>query len=38
MAKQPVHLPDGMQFEFWDDRTQYRKVYHVAGGSANGAK
>ncbi len=30
MSQQPVHLPDGKLFEFWDDRTQYRKTYHVA--------
>ena len=24
-------MPDGKDFEFWDDRTQYRRVLHVAG-------
>ncbi len=27
-------LPDGRRFEEWTDTTRYRKVYHVAAGSA----
>ncbi|MCK4374263.1 MAG: right-handed parallel beta-helix repeat-containing protein, partial [Candidatus Brocadiae bacterium] len=30
MAEQEVLLPDGTPFEFWDDATQYERVYHVA--------
>jgi len=26
----PDILPNGTRFDFWDDRTEYRKVYHVA--------
>ena len=25
-----VHLPDGALFPFWDDQTNYCKIYHVA--------
>jgi hypothetical protein len=30
MNQERVRLPDGTQFKFWDDRTKYRRVYHVA--------
>ena len=30
-APEKVVLPDGTLFPFWDDRTAYRKIYHVAG-------
>lgn len=30
MNEKPVLLPDGTPFPFWDDATQYRRVYHVA--------
>jgi hypothetical protein len=30
MAERRVLLPDGTPFEFWDDRSEYRRVYHVA--------
>jgi len=30
MSDRPVLLPDGTPFPFWDDRTVYRRVYHVA--------
>ena len=26
----PVFMPDGKPFPFWDDRTAYERVYHVA--------
>jgi len=29
-AEEKVVLPDGTAFPFWDDRTDYRKTYHVA--------
>jgi hypothetical protein len=30
MQQEPVLLPDGTPFVFWDDQTRYTKVYHVA--------
>jgi hypothetical protein len=30
MTGEVVRMPDGRPFEFWDDATAYRKVYHVA--------
>lgn len=30
MAAQEVLMPDGTRFEFWDDQTEYTRVYHVA--------
>ena len=30
MTPAPVLLPDGKPFPFWDDRTTYARVYHVA--------
>ncbi|MGD0093284.1 MAG: DUF1565 domain-containing protein, partial [Planctomycetota bacterium] len=30
-GEEQVVLPDGTFFPFWDDRTDYRKTYHVAG-------
>ncbi len=30
MEKTASTMPDGTQFEFWNDRTEYRRVYHVA--------
>ncbi len=32
MSDTPVLLPDGTPFAFWDDQTNYRRVYHVAAG------
>ncbi len=32
MAEPPVVMPDGTHFEFWDDRTEYARLYHVAQG------
>ena len=29
-ASEEVRLPDGTAFGFWEDRTQYARVYHVA--------
>ncbi len=31
VSPEKVILPDGTFFQFWDDQTVYRKVYHVAG-------
>ncbi|HIE28377.1 TPA: hypothetical protein EYP66_13940 [Candidatus Poribacteria bacterium] len=28
--KKPVIMPNGKPFEFWDDTTEYTRVYHVA--------
>ena len=30
MNTEPVLLPDGTPFPFWDDRTHYQRVFHVA--------
>jgi len=30
MSEQQMKLPDGTPFDFWDDETDYTKVYHVA--------
>ncbi len=30
MGTEKVHLPDGTPFPFWDDQTEYSKVYHVS--------
>jgi len=30
-----VMMPDGKPFEFWDDETEYTKVYHVACGHSD---
>ena len=30
MAESAVMMPDGKPFAFWDDRTKYKRVYHVA--------
>jgi hypothetical protein len=30
MSELPVIMPDGTAFPFWDDVTEYRRVYHVA--------
>ena len=30
MNEETVLLPDGTAFAFWDDRTEYTRVYHVA--------
>ncbi|MFC1718999.1 right-handed parallel beta-helix repeat-containing protein [Candidatus Poribacteria bacterium] len=30
MNSDKVFMPDGTEFPFWDDRTQYAKIYHVA--------
>jgi len=30
MSESSVVMPDGSLFEFWDDGTKYRKIYHVA--------
>ena len=29
MSELPTMMPDGMAFPFWDDVTEYRRVYHV---------
>ena len=30
MAKESVKMPDGSDFDFWDDATEYAKTFHVA--------
>ncbi len=30
MSEEQVLMPDGTAFEFWDDETEYTRVYHVA--------
>jgi hypothetical protein len=35
MPERKVKMPDGSAFEFWDDRTEYTRVYHVACGHPN---
>ncbi|MFW6065744.1 MAG: right-handed parallel beta-helix repeat-containing protein, partial [Planctomycetota bacterium] len=30
MSGEAVKLPDGGDFSFWDDATEYSRVYHVA--------
>ncbi len=30
MGNPDVIMPDGKPFDFWDDKTQYKRIYHVA--------
>jgi acetyl esterase/lipase len=32
-----MRMPDGRDFDFWDDRTKYRRVLHVAAGHPSAA-